>query len=257
MIYVISDLHGYYNEFLKMLEIIEFKDDDSMYVIGDVVDRGPESIKLLQYIMCQSNIQMIMGNHDQTLLWAVDQNTSLWSDEELIRFWKMHGGRDTYAQFHALSDSQKKEIVDFLNTIPYYVILDEFILVHAAIKTKGYEDDDIETLMKKQTHGDLLWEKDYFLTHPLNLRKHIMIFGHTFTLMIRQIRSERMDSVDIWKDQCRIGIDCGYLYGGRLAALRLDDLREFYLSPTGMVTIKSAEGRILKRYKIKGIQMEN
>jgi len=250
MIYVTSDLHGYYDEFLKMLEIIEFKNKDFMYIIGDVVDRGPESIRLLKFIMKQTNMQLIMGNHDQTLLWMAEGNTSPWSLEELLDSWIAHGGRDTYIQFLALDELQKKEIVDFLKSIPYYIILDDFILVHAAIRTEGYEDDDIKTLMKKQTHSDLLWEMNYFLTHPLNLKKHTMIFGHTFTLMIRQICGQSLDSVDIWKDRCRIGIDCGYLYGGRLTVLRLDDMKEFYLSPSGIVTIKNTRGDLLNKYKI-------
>jgi len=250
MIYVASDLHGYYDEFLKMLEIIDFQNDDFIYIVGDVVDRGPESIKLLRYIMKQSNMQLIMGNHDQTLLWAAEGNTSPFPAGELMTLWEAHGGRDTYAQFLALAEAQRKEIVDFLKTIPYYIILDEFLLVHAAIAIEGYKDDDIETVMRKQTHRDLLWETYRFLTHPLNLKKHTMIFGHTFTLMIRQICGQPMDSVDIWKDKCRIGIDCGYLYGGRMAVLRLDDMKEFYLSPSGIVSIKNTQGDLLKRYRI-------
>lgn len=234
-----------------MLEVIEFKNTDYMYIIGDVVDRGPESVRLLRFVMEQANMQLIMGNHDQTMLWAATGNTSPWPMEELIGLWTAHGGRETYDQFLALKEAEKKEIVDFLESIPYYIILDESLLVHAAINPEGYEDDDIETMMKAQTHMDLLWEKDRFLTQPLNLKKHTMIFGHTFTLMIRQICNQPMDSVDIWKDQCRIGIDCGYLYGGRLAVLRLDDMKEFYLSPSGIVTIKNVQGDLLGQYKIQ------
>ena len=50
MIYVTSDIHGQYNMFLKLLSMIEFSDSDTLYILGDVVDRGSEPIRILQYI---------------------------------------------------------------------------------------------------------------------------------------------------------------------------------------------------------------
>ena len=40
MIYVISDLHGCYEEYIKMLELINFNGNDTLYVLGDICDRG-------------------------------------------------------------------------------------------------------------------------------------------------------------------------------------------------------------------------
>ena len=53
MIYVLSDLHGMYDKFIQMLELIQFSSSDQLYILGDVVDRGKNSIKCLQYIMSQ------------------------------------------------------------------------------------------------------------------------------------------------------------------------------------------------------------
>ena len=44
MIYVMSDLHGQYNAFLKMLELINFTDEDELYILGDIIDRGPNPL---------------------------------------------------------------------------------------------------------------------------------------------------------------------------------------------------------------------
>lgn len=41
MHYVVSDIHGYYDRYLKLLEVINFTDDDTLYILGDIVDRGP------------------------------------------------------------------------------------------------------------------------------------------------------------------------------------------------------------------------
>ena len=51
MTYTISDIHGEYDQFMTILEKIHFSDSDTLYVLGDVVDRGEHPIKVLQYMM--------------------------------------------------------------------------------------------------------------------------------------------------------------------------------------------------------------
>ena len=64
MNYVISDIHGCYREYQKLLEKIHFSDTDVLYLLGDMVDRGPEPVKVLQDVMLRSNVYPILGNHD-------------------------------------------------------------------------------------------------------------------------------------------------------------------------------------------------
>ena len=70
MIYVISDLHGYPMErFLQLLEKASFGKDDFLYILGDVVDRnGDGGVEMLQWLMYQTNVELIMGNHEAMLL---------------------------------------------------------------------------------------------------------------------------------------------------------------------------------------------
>ncbi len=49
--YVMSDIHGEADRFHAMLEKIHFSDDDTLYILGDVIDRGPDGISLLREIM--------------------------------------------------------------------------------------------------------------------------------------------------------------------------------------------------------------
>ena len=53
--YVMSDIHGQYKSFVKMLNLIRFGEDDKLYVIGDVIDRGPDGIKIIQHLMKMKN----------------------------------------------------------------------------------------------------------------------------------------------------------------------------------------------------------
>lgn len=62
--YVISDIHGNYKKYKRLLEMIDFKDKDTLYVLGDVIDRGPEGIKVLKDMMSQPNVIPILGNHE-------------------------------------------------------------------------------------------------------------------------------------------------------------------------------------------------
>ena len=63
MIYVMSDLHGCYDMFLQMLEKIKFNNDDTLYILGDIIDRGDNGIKILLDIMKRSNVIPLLGNH--------------------------------------------------------------------------------------------------------------------------------------------------------------------------------------------------
>ena len=69
MVYVTSDLHGYpLAEFKELLAKANFSDNDYCFVLGDVIDRGPESTELLRWMMMQQNVELIMGNHEAMLL---------------------------------------------------------------------------------------------------------------------------------------------------------------------------------------------
>ena len=54
--YVISDIHGEYDMFMDLLEKIDFKSSDTLYIIGDIIDRGPHPKKIIKKIMSMSNV---------------------------------------------------------------------------------------------------------------------------------------------------------------------------------------------------------
>ena len=77
MVYVMSDIHGNINKYEKMLMLINFSEEDELYVLGDVIDRGAEGVRILEDIMNRPNRQMLKENHE---LMAVD--TLLAENEE-------------------------------------------------------------------------------------------------------------------------------------------------------------------------------
>ena len=69
MIYVSSDWHGVSVDKIKnLLEKARFSEDDFLFVLGDIIDRGDHGIELIKYIMFEPNIKLIRGNHEQMLI---------------------------------------------------------------------------------------------------------------------------------------------------------------------------------------------
>lgn len=235
MIYLTSDIHGCFKEFKRMLEYIHFGEDDFLYIIGDAVDRGDEPIAVLKYIMDHPNMELLLGNHELGFLWNVYKNTSDLTDEQVFSFWIGHGGKETYEQYNKLPEEEKAEIVDYLRRCPKYKIIGKNILVHAGISTDHIQYDSLEDLMRQQEDFRMFWEQKKFYGQPLDLDdpEVRVFFGHTFSLIIREDRGEALDSTEIWKDKNRIGLDCGYSFGGKMVIYCLDTDYAYYLTSSG------------------------
>ena len=66
--YVMGDIHGEADRFHAMLEKICFSEEDTLILLGDVIDRGPDGIALLLEIMEMPNVIMLLGNHEYMML---------------------------------------------------------------------------------------------------------------------------------------------------------------------------------------------
>ena len=71
MIYVMSDIHGNYRRFRSVLKQIKLKAADTLYILGDVIDRHPDGIKILRWVMARKNVKMLLGNHEYMMLRAL------------------------------------------------------------------------------------------------------------------------------------------------------------------------------------------
>jgi serine/threonine protein phosphatase 1 len=227
MTYCISDIHGCYDEFMELLRKIDFSSDDTMYVLGDAIDRGPQSIRCLRYIMGASNIHMLMGNHEQMMLKALTHV----KDDSLMRHWLDNGGTKTLPEFRKLSEDEQIAIKDYISNLPYHTQVkigeQNYVLVHAGLNVADASvTGEISTakVLPKQNSHDQVWIRDKFY-HEKALPKSITVFGHTPIPNI-----ERSNDGKIWRDKRfkdKIGIDGGCVFGGNLLALRLDDMAEF------------------------------
>lgn len=218
--YVTADIHGCYKQFMQLLKKIKFSDNDTLYILGDIIDRGPEPLKMIQYVMSHENIKMLKGNHEDMMNTFFESNR--FSDYAL---WKRNGGDITHSQIIALPEDEQKEIIEFTKNLPLYFFVDDFILVHAGIYPKAVDPDETdEDNMELQEDYDFAWIRDEFIFNRTNLKKTV-IFGHTPTPFIN-------GDIKIWHDKVykdKICIDCGCVYGGNLACINLDTMQEIYI----------------------------
>ena len=102
MTYAMSDQHGRYDLYIKMLEKINFSEGDTLYILGDFVDRGDEGLKIFLDTIKRDNVIPIMGNHDYlalTILSSLDREIrpgELADMRYLVDSWKLDGGTSTY-----------------------------------------------------------------------------------------------------------------------------------------------------------------
>ena len=231
--YVISDIHGELDAFKEMLKKIKFKDSDMMYIIGDVIDRGPDSVKTLKYIMENENMVLIAGNHEHLavmclnkLLKEITEDTidEIESGETMgvIEEWQLNGGAITLSQLLLQGKTKIIEIYNYLTHLKLYKELEvgdkKFLLVHA-----GLGNFKKNKKMKEYSILDLCWDglnynKKYF-------DDKYIITGHTPTQNIK----ENENPGYIYINNNNIAIDCGATYGERLGCLRLDDMKEYYV----------------------------
>lgn len=247
MTYILSDIHGQKKLFDKLLKKIEFSDQDELYVLGDVIDRGPDGIKLLLKTMNTTNIHMLLGNHELMM-----QQTICSHDTELMwqyaQMWFQNGGKITLNSFLKYSENTQKRILKYISKLPSELRVTvnnkEFILCHAIPHPVSWKinpfENSVEGLRYDTEREMAAWERGLFFNDD-NFKDKIIIHGHTSTklhdkngkMLIRMMDEKGYEQKDINKIR-EINIDCGCSripYGmtdGRLGCLRLEDMKEFY-----------------------------
>lgn len=204
--------------------------------------------------MSMKNVELLMGNHEEFFLEGLKEELEGRAGYVSKELWLQHGGDTTYQQFQALEKEEKQEIIDYLKHRPLYKILGNIVLVHGGIQTENMSYHSWEELMKQQKRETLLWTKNEFLSKPMEVSlEGMVIFGHTPTVEIRRIRGEKRTKGVIWKEKNRWGIDGGYLFGGRINCICLDNWQEFYIEKIRHNTLIKGYEYIVKSERKKAM----
>lgn len=212
--YVLSDIHGEGSRFWKMLDIIGFSADDTLFVLGDVIDRGTDGVELLRYILDADNIHMLMGNHEQMCLDALAPTATFL---EQLR-WNRNGNAATLQAVQAMLPEDRERLLEEMAKLPD----------HMDISVAGRKFHLVHGFPGESTYSRLWGRPDYHTPGPF--ADSTVIVGHTPVVVYASYEPIR-DHMRILHAPGFIDIDCGCGHRHetrRLACLRLEDMAEFY-----------------------------
>jgi serine/threonine protein phosphatase 1 len=228
MNYVISDIHGHYEEYLKLLKQVNFKESDNLYVLGDVVDRGPEPVKVLQDMMMRVNVFPLLGNHDyfaMRFLMAMQKPKGISGlpaqEQQELKIWIQDGGAVTAKQIMELDEEEREDLLDYMEEFLLYAQVkagrNRYVLVHAGLDhfspDRALEDYHYSELIYREPDYDQVYFKD-----------QILVTGHRPTFKI----DEKYRGMIMEKNN-HVAIDCGAAYGERLGAYCLETGKQYYV----------------------------
>lgn len=237
MIYVMSDIHGHRRRFDSVMKQINLQPEDTLYILGDVIDRNPDGIRILQQLRAMPNVVMLLGNHEYMMLDALynipdeEDGYADYLREKRLNLWYRNGGDVTHRYPKHIRKSVRQEILEYLDKLPVNIEImvngQKYLLTHAAP-----EDEYLNSSMKHRDGREFaVWHR--YRSHDRGPDDYTVIFGHTPTT-----EHQLAKPATIWNGRNLIDIDCGAAYEEidvwgiviktRLACLRLDDMKEFY-----------------------------
>ena len=264
--YAFSDVHGHAATLDRLLNRVAPADEDHVYMLGDMIDRGPDPVGVLR--LCRNLTEhggcVLMGNHEDLMLNYLEV-----PDDPLnLINWQGNGGETTRDGLAALPEHECIDLLNWIGELPLFayefVGSRPYVMTHAGIRphvpfdraleprAAGWSEDDLMAMLEAQAPEDLLWIRDDFWGVPTDLldmsgEGPVVVAGHTPTAYLEGM-ADRPNRRPVGEDglcrmvevgACsatgdvadRIDIDCGAAGGsgfGQLLMLRLDDMQEFY-----------------------------
>jgi serine/threonine protein phosphatase 1 len=211
--FVIGDIHGCAATLRRLVDgTLRPLPADHIYLLGDLIDRGPDSKGVLDFIFELRerglSVTSVRGNHEEMLLQAG-------YDSYYLGLWSANGGLATLASFQADGAGDiPQRYRDFLGSLPLYILLDDFIIVHAGLNftpSDPFEDTDA-----------MLWTRSPSVDRRRTGGRRL-ICGHTPVPLTR---------LRLSLDSSKIMLDNGCVFGGlpemgNLIALELENMTLF------------------------------
>ena len=234
MIYAVSDIHGCYDKYQKLLKKINFGPDDTLYVLGDVIDRGPDGFKIMLDMAQRPNVINLMGNHEAMairalshILCAVQHGSGSALSEDTaedVELWFYNGGELSLADFLWLNEEEAQTVWDYMTDMPLYKELEvggrQFVLVHGGLEnftpSRPLDDYEPDEILWCRPKPDTAYYPDQYV-----------VFGHTPVQLLS--KGNRYAPAKIYRSGKSIDIDCGCVFSGRLGCLCLDTMEEIYV----------------------------
>jgi len=168
----IGDVHGHYDGLMNLLEIVAPTTEDEIYFLGDLIDRGPKSSDVVNFVK-KSGYPCLLGNHEQMLLDSLAIDGQIYTPA--LQAWLYSGGHHTVRSYGKAGIPV--EHLNWMRTLPPYLDLGDIWLVHAGIHPK--------IPLEQQTTEQFCWVRDEFhrIPQPYFPNK-LVVIGHTITFTL-------------------------------------------------------------------------
>lgn len=229
MTYVVSNLFGRLERFGKLLDKISFGESDIMYVLGNIVDFGEESVELVTDLSMRYNVYSVLGEHDYKaykLLSEFDRILKAKSapspefSSAMIE-WSANGGMATLEAFKEADEDTKEGFLEYLSELPVFEEAEvkgrEFVLVSGGINNfsakRDLEDYELEDFIGLTFDLD----KTYYKS------KSIIVgyLGYEFTPAGRAGKINAKDG--------NVALACDMSENDEIVCLCLENGREYYV----------------------------
>ena len=182
-IWVIGDIHGYNETFDALIKKLNIKEKDIILCLGDLIDKGPDSLKVLERVKQSSQIFSIRGNHEEMMRLSISPKHG-----RMMKSWLKYGGLITLESFSKDEANQIEEArkwLTFIENLPTEIILNKYRIVHA-----GYEDSEP---LENQNNQQKIWGRTIFQAEIILDADRQIIVGHSPVQTLNRLAKD-----DIW-----------------------------------------------------------
>jgi serine/threonine protein phosphatase 1 len=197
-IWVTSDIHGCFKTFKKLYSKIN---PSKLYVLGDLVDRGPMTKEVLDFCMAnKAKIICLKGNHEDLMLKAL-------VDKKKEKLWLSRGGKEVLKSFKVKMLSEiPQEYLRFIKSLRIYKTVGDYVLSHAGLNLNSEKDP---FKLTKTNEAFILWNRSIKEPPEGGLT---LVVGHTpkpLNVLKKTVKT------------ALVRVDGGCVYGGNLIAFCL------------------------------------
>lgn len=229
-VWAFSDIHGNGQLFDAILEKIG--DNDTVYFLGDAIDRGPDGWEILKHILRDPRFIYLMGNHEAMMLdfFNKHKDRDEWLDIVRWSTWGYNGGLPTLEV--AMKDPEFDQVIEDLNDILILTASYKNKVgnrIHMSHSGKGPWNSHHNKFEK----SDILWDRTHFFWGAEGLQpEEVIIHGHTpIPHIINQIDityiQEDIEAGALWyAGGQKVCIDCGTAWTGVITLIDLDTFEE-------------------------------
>lgn len=208
---IYGDIHGCYDEFISLRNQINPHKDDIEVCVGDIITKGKDSIKTLDFII-ENNIKSVLGNHEDKIIRYLNHQKSNKKNPIIL---------DEDEQNIVNNLSQKH--IEFLQNLPLSLRFGDITIVHGGVQNYMNLDDlskkDYQKILRMRyldSNGNYLTlgqedENSTFWADIYDGNQGFVVYGHQWSKEIR-------------KSKFALGIDTGCVYGNKLTAIVFDNV---------------------------------